>query len=148
MSRRSALILSGGILTGLFIGVVFMSAIASQTRQAAPPPPKLGGQQVPAKRYQIQFEQKYDLYCSFYGGDQTTYRNCRILGFIGPVEDSAKARQDAGSSGLGLSSVISSPSYYTEYFDRWLVLELEDGRLAYIPPTAIKYIEQSSSKRQ
>jgi hypothetical protein len=31
-------------------------------------------------------------------------------------------------------------------FDRWLVLELSDGRLAYIPPSAIKYLEQASNQ--
>ena len=28
---------------------------------------------------------------------------------------------------------------------RWLVLELADGRLAYVPPAAVRYIEQASS---
>jgi hypothetical protein len=130
------------------MGIVFMSAIASPMSKADPAPPKLGGQPVPAKRYDIQFDQKYDLHCSFYGGDQTTYGNCRILGFVGAREESAKARQNADSSGLAFSSFISSASYYTEYFDRWIVLELTDSRLAYIPPSAIKYIEQSSSEHK
>ena len=42
-------------------------------------------------------------------------------------------------------SYLSSGSAH-RYFDRWLVLELSDGRLAYIPPTALKYLEAAKAE--
>jgi hypothetical protein len=138
MSRWGRFILVGGVLlTGLFI-----YAIASQPTRGVPRPPELGGQQVPAKAYQIRFDRKYDLFCSFYQEEPTTYRNCKILGFTGrDEEESAGTGRASGSSGFVFSSASSQ---YREYFDHWLVLELADGRLAYIPPSAVKYIEEAS----
>jgi hypothetical protein len=33
-------------------------------------------------------------------------------------------------------------------FDHWLVLKLADGRLAYLAPSAVKYIEEASAKNK
>ncbi len=41
----------------------------------------------------------------------------------------------------------SGSSYsYRGYFEHWLVLKQDDGRLAYIPPSAVKYLEQAAPK--
>ena len=84
------------------------------------------------------------MYCSFFEKESTIYNYCKIVGFTGGGDDSARSRRLSGSSSFSISSAVSSASYYTEYFDQWLVLELMDGRLAYIPPGAVKYIEQAS----
>lgn len=146
MSRRGIFILGSGIviLAGFLFLALLIYAVASPTPPTAPRPPELGGQQVPAKVYEIQFDQKYDLFCSFYQEELTTYRSCKILGFTGHGEESARPGRASGASGFAFSSGSGSASYYTQYFDHWLVLELADGRLAYIPPSAVKYIEEAS----
>ena len=147
MSRRGCLILCGGILAVLMLSLLFYYGVP-RTTPAAPRPPELGGQQVPAKVYEIRFDQKYDLFCSFYREEPTIYRNCKILGFTGGGEESARSGRASGSGGFAFSSGSGSASYYREYFDHWLVLELADGRLAYIPPNAVKYIEQASTGKK
>ena len=143
MSRRGSLILGGGILAGLLFLALIINGVASQSTPKAPRPPELGGQQVPDKVYEIQFDQHYDLFCSFYPEEPTIYRNCKILGFTGGRTTPSRA---SGSGGISGFSGSGSASYYTEYFDHWLVLEMADGRLAYIPPHAIKYIEEATSE--
>lgn len=49
-------------------------------------------------------------------------------------------RAEATAEDRGGSSLSSSAH---RYFDRWLVLELADGRLAYVPPNVIKYLERA-----
>jgi hypothetical protein len=71
MTRRKTLILSFAALAGLMLAGLFISVIASSTPRRAPAPPELGGQKVPAKRYEIRFDQKYDLFCSFYESERT-----------------------------------------------------------------------------
>lgn len=144
MSRRGCSVLCGGILTGLMLGLLLYYAVP-QTAPAAPRPPEVGGQQVPTRAYEIQFDQKYDIFCSFYREEPTIYRNCKVLGFIGRGEEPAGSGRASGSGGFVFSSGSGSASSYREYFDHWLVLELSDGRLAYIPPNAVKYIEQAST---
>jgi hypothetical protein len=128
----------------LVLSVLFYYAVP----RTAPRPPELGGQQVPAKVYEIRFDQKYDLFCSFYREEPTIYRNCKILGFTGRGEESGGSSRASGSAGFVFSSGSGSASNYREYFDHWLVLELADGRLAYIPPDAVKYIEQASTGKK
>jgi hypothetical protein len=64
------------------------------------------------------------------------YRNCRILGLTG-VED--------GDSGSFSKSNIGPRR---EWFDDMLVLEMSDGRLAYIPPSSVKYFEGTAEPMQ
>jgi hypothetical protein len=142
MSRRGSLILGSGVLGLLLLVVFLIYGAASRTAPQAPRPPELGGQQVPAQVYEIRFDRKNDLFCSFYGEEPTTYRNCRILGFTGRGEETSRTGRASGSGGF--SSFSGSVSYATEYFDHWLVLRLADGRLAYIPPNAVKYIEEAA----
>ncbi len=145
MSRRNTFILGGGVLAGLTLISFVVLVLASQTPKESPPRPELGGQKVPGKHFEIEFAQKYDLFCSFYGTERTIYNDCKILGFTGDDDESARSRRASRSGGFAFVSSVSSGSYYN-HFERWLVLELSDGRLAYIPPTAVKYIEQASSR--
>lgn len=132
MSRRGHFFLWGGILAGLLI-VNIVYWISLPIAPAGLHPPEIGGQKVPAEHFEIRFDQKYDLYCSFYSEEPTVYRGCLILGFTGSGE---------GAGGFSLSS--QSASSYGKNFDHWLVLKLDDGRLAYIPTHSVKYIEQAS----
>lgn len=147
MSRRRRSWLLGGLLAGFLIVLCFVYGIGSQPVTRAPRPPELGGQKVPDAVFDIRFDRQYDLFCSFFSEQPTIYRNCTILGFTGRGEESTSS---ARGSGIG---VFSSPSgsgsaYYERYFDHWLVLKLADGRLAYIPPGAVKYIEEASAKNE
>ena len=101
------------------LSLLFYYAVP-RTTPAAPRPPELGGQQVPAKVYEIRFDQKYDLFCSFYPEEPTIYRNCRILGFTGRGEESAGSGRASSSGGFAFSSSSGSSSYYREYFNHWL----------------------------
>ncbi len=83
MSRRGCFILGGSFLAVLILGLLFYSLVPRETSPATPRPPELAGQQVPAKVHEIPFDQKYDLFCSFYREEPTTFRDCKILGFTG-----------------------------------------------------------------
>ena len=140
MSRRGILILVGGFLAGSLVAISLIYGLGSQ---AAPHPPQPGGQKVTDTVYKIRFDRQYDLFCSFYK-EPTIYRNCRILGFTGRGKGLAGSGLASGGSSFGSVS-MSAPSD-AEDFDHWLVLKLADGRLAYIPPGAIKYIEEAAGK--
>ncbi len=147
MAPSSRRILIGSVLAALtiiFFGV-FTYAIALQFTPPRVRPPELGGQKVPAKLFEVRFDQRYDIFCSFYEKEATVYRNCKILGFTGNDEESEAAARESGSGSLGFSSASLSDYYPVRYFHHWLVLELSDGRLAYIPPNAVKYMEQAST---
>lgn len=147
MSRRGRTILAGNLIAGLVIIVAFIYGVGSQSATRAPRPPELGGQKVPDTVFDIRFDKKYDLFCSFYAEEPTIYHNCTIVGFTGRGEESTRSGQ---SSGFGVFSVASGSgsTYYERYFDHWLVLKLADGRLAYIPPSSVKYIEEASAKNK
>lgn len=143
MSRRGRSLLIGGLLFGLAIALVVIYGVASPHTPEAPRPPELGGQKVPEKVFDIQFDRPYDLFCSFYGPEPMVFRNCTIVGFSGRGEDSARSGR---TSGIGVfSSPSGSSSYsYQRHFEHWLVLRRADGRLVYIPPEAVKYIEEAA----
>ena len=147
MSRRSRTVLVSSLLAGLVITVTVIYVVVSQSAAQAPRPPELGGQKVPDTVFDIRFDKQYDLFCSFYREEPTVYRNCTIVGFTGRGEESTRS---GGGSGFGLFSSPSGSgsSYYERYSDHWLVLKLADGRLAYVPPAAVKYIEEASAKNQ
>lgn len=130
MSKRTILILAGCVLVALLVTVATLFAV--WPRPTAAKAPEIGGQSAPAHIREIDFSRRYDAYCSFFGSEPTVFRGCKVVGFTGP--------DSAAEEGLGLSS-----GYGRRYFDRWLVLELSDGRLAYIPPSALKYLEVSKA---
>jgi hypothetical protein len=140
MSRTGCFILGGGLLAVAILSLLFYIAIPSRRAPANPRPPALAGQRVPAQLYEIPFDQKYDLYCSFFREEVKEFRDCKILGFTGRDEE------PAGSGSLIFSSPSGSGSYSERYFDHWLVLELSDGRRAYIPLNAVRYIEQAAKR--
>jgi hypothetical protein len=142
MSLRGKLITAGLVVGGL----VALSLLFWALAPGAPRPPELGGQQVPDTVYEIPFDRQYDLYCSGYGNEKfTVHRNCQILGFTGRGEENSRGRR--GSAFIGFSGLSGSGvSSYAEFFEHWLVLKLPDGRLAYIPPNSVQFIEESSPK--
>jgi len=144
MSPRGRVFLWSGLVLGCPVLVLCIYGLTSGTAPAGPRPPELGGQQAPARAFEIRFDRPYDVYCSAYSEQPLIYRGCKILGFTGRIDDSARAGQESGS--FAFSSSSGSGSYSREYFDHWLVLELSDGRQAYVPPSAVKYIEQAAPK--
>jgi hypothetical protein len=117
---KSRILLFVGLAIALLVGWGIWSA--SQPRQVLPP--AVAGQQAPAQVQDIDFTLRYDVHCSFADREATVFRGCKVVGFTGP--DSQPGKFSGSSVG---------------YFDRWLVLELNDGRLAYIPPNSLKYLE-------
>ena len=138
MSRRGTLILAGGLTAACLAFIVLISRINSRSTPVPPRPPELGGQRVPATIFEIRFDRRYDLHASMDRGEPALFRDCKILGFTGEGEDAGSSR--AGSGGFSSGSYSSRE----RYFEHWLVLELADGRLAYIPPSAVKYIEEAA----
>lgn len=133
MTKRTVLIAAGSV--GVLAAVVAAAAAigaASRPRPAEVRPPEIGGQQAPAAVREIDFARRYDAHCLFFGDTPTVFRGCKVVGFTGP---------DTQPGGEPRSSFLSSPGSSQRYFHRWLVLELSDGRLAYVPPSALKYLE-------
>lgn len=145
MSQRGIALLVGCMTAGLFTIALLVYAVAPEPERRAPRPPELAGQQVPNSVFDIRFDKRYDLFCSFFSEEPTIYHGCKFLGFTGRGEES----NPSGRSGGGMfSSPSGSGSYYydSRHFDHWLVIELKDGRRAYIPPESVKYIEEASTK--
>lgn len=137
MTKRTVLIAAGcgAVLAATAAAVAVAAAFRPRTPEARPP--EVGGQPAPSAVRVIDFTRRYDAYCEFFRDAPTVFRGCKVVGFTGPDEPTAGDR--SGGSYL-LSSGSGSGSGY-RYFDRWLVLELSDGRLAYVPPSAVKYLE-------
>ena len=92
-------------------------------------PPTIAGQAVPEQRYQVDFSKRYDLIVDSYRSERVI-ENCLIKGLT--------EKADSDSSG-GLSRI----SKY-RCFDEWLVVELLDKRLAYLPQRSVRIIEETS----
>jgi hypothetical protein len=105
-------------------------AVVART-YASPQPPIIAGQAVSASVVAIDFTKRYDLHCSLLADKLTVYGKCKIIGFTG----------EAGSGSSGPS--IGYGGFYAYYFNAWLVLEREDGRRAYLPPSSLKFMEES-----
>lgn len=88
-----------------------------------------------ARLVDVGFDQRYDVYCVLISDSSTVYRNCQILGLTG-----YEAHKSAGS----FSSEMKARWDVGQLFDGMLVLETEDGRLAYVPSGSVKYIEETS----
>jgi len=80
----------------------------------------------------VGFSQRYDVYCVLIPDSSTVYRNCQILGTTG--RDESKSTE--------LHSLAWKGHWDVDLFEKMLVLETEDGRLAYIPPGSVRYIEE------
>jgi hypothetical protein len=88
---------------------------------------------VPAQRFQLDLEKRYDLFVDRSGGNTQVFRGVKILGFTGPDQDGSDGNPKSGSSGYS-------------FFDRWLVAEQAGGRRVYIPPHGIYAIEESEGQ--
>ncbi|MCU0702573.1 MAG: hypothetical protein MUF18_01115 [Fimbriiglobus sp.] len=120
MSTRARIILFVVLAVLVVGGLGAWTVFQSQQIQ----PPSIAGQQAPSQVRGMDFGLRYDVHCSFGDRESTIFRGCKVVGFTGPDQLPGK---------FGGSSLV--------YFDRWLILELNDGRLAYIPPTSLKYLE-------
>jgi len=84
----------------------------------------------------VPLHKRYDLYGDLFPETTTIYRNCRILGLTGVNDDHS-----------GMISKSSAGRHH-EWFDDMLVLELSDGRLAYVPVSSVKYFEETAESMQ
>lgn len=129
------LIIVGCAVAGVVV-VLALVAIKNRSGEASRPtprPPELVGQPLPADTFEIDFGKRYDLHCAAVGDHAVVLHSCKIIGSTGP----------------GHHPQIPSP--YAELYaqalpsGRWLVLELPDGRRAYVPPESVRLIEESES---
>lgn len=138
MKRRRLLFVAGALLSSLLVMIAIAWATSSGRTPSAPRRPELGGQPVPASVYDIKFDRRYDIHCSFSRIEPTVYRGCLILGITGRGEEQAERRPRSSSSSLSSYGAV-------EPFEHWLVLGLADGRKAYIPPRSVEYIEEAGT---
>ena len=123
MSRKWLLV-AAGCLLGVAAVVGSFVVSASRPKPAEPQPPEIGGQRAPSLVREIDFTRRYDAHCAFLEKEVTVFRGCKVVGFTGPATPGKE------SSGRG-DSFSSSGGYH--HFDRWLVLELSDGRMTPCP---------------
>lgn len=134
MAKQRVLILAGCVGVLIAGGAVVASiALTARPQPSKVQPPEIGGQAAPAAVREIDFGKRYDAHCSFFGDEPTVFRGCKVVGFTG--------RDTPGEEGTSYSSSGSTH----QFFNRWLVLELSDGRLAYIPPADLKYLESAKT---
>jgi hypothetical protein len=115
-------------IAGLIVGgtIAFWSLLGLQffIKEATPSAPRIAGIKVPEKTYEIDFSKRYNLTLDLRSGPNT-YSDCLIKGFT--------------------KSQPESFSRY-EYFNAWLVVELPDGRIVYLPPHDVTMIEESKPR--
>jgi hypothetical protein len=129
------LLIAGGILVAALI-IVFVIAARNRTqatREAVTRPPQLAGHTVPEATFEIDFGKRYDLHCFPAGTHEVVLRRCKILGSAGGMVQ--RPRLPIGDEELVMPGV---------YPGRWLVLELSDGRKAYVPPESVRLMEESA----
>ena len=119
------------------------AARVSAERQKPPYQPiQLAAHSEHAELIDVGFTRRYDVFCLLFPEQptvSTVYRDCRILG--------TTDREGVKSSDFATFSKTArwAPSHL---FGRMLVLETSDGRLAYIPPDSVRYIEEASASNQ
>ncbi len=86
-------------------------------------------QQIPERAFVLDVSKRYDVTCAQEGKEPRTYKHVKLLGFVGKPK-----KGDGGD-------LVSSAG---DYFEKWMVLELSDGRRAYIRPRTIDIIEESA----
>lgn len=118
----------GFLLLGGIVAFILSMGLLAAVRPGRDRVPEVAGQQIPKTVHRIDFSKRYDLVVRGWGSERLVYRNCRIIGVTGNGDSSGGSRSDYG-------------------WDKWIVLELEDQRLAYIPPNSIFSIEQAAPAR-
>lgn len=114
----------GCIVGAMAVSFLMLAAQVYLSVAAEPSPPKIAGHDVPAEVFKVDFSRRYNLKLdSRYGQD--SYDNCLIKGFT----------YDEKEGGRGIS-----------YFEKWLVVELADGRLVYLSPHNIRVIEEAAEQ--
>lgn len=139
----SRALLGCGMVAALAVFLLVLASwpVAKRTASSSTPRAALAGQEVPAHRFDLAFDQKYDLHCQFNGQAQT-FRNSQVLGFTGRDDPAARGGAGGFAPGPG-SSFSSSAGSYGVWFEHWLVIALDDGRKAFIPPHSVLYIEEA-----
>ena len=135
MDNRKLIII--GCVAAAIVVVLAAIAIRNRSEQNRPTarPPELIGQPLPATTFEIDFAKRYDLHCAAVGDHAVVLHRCKIIGSTGPGRHP------------------SVPSPYAELYaqamgsGRWLVLELPDGRRAYVPPESVRLIEESAEEK-
>ena len=124
------------VILGVAIGMLGSMLVCGYARRSGHERrPTIAGQQVPEGRFRLDFSKRYDLILGqrFEEGTRTM-EGVRILGFTSPRGPGTQAE----GGGNGTSSY--------DYFDHWIVGDLPDGRLTYIPAGSILAIEESVRK--
>ena len=109
MSKEKALIAFVlPFFAGFLCGVITFCTVS--TKSEPPRPPRLAGQNVPDKLFNIDFAKRYNLLLRSSDAPNNRYENVQLLGFTGRIE---------------------TGGFKGGYFDHWLVLQL-----AWIPTDA------------
>lgn len=119
----------GFIVLGAAVGLLGFAFLNTSFYDEPARIPRVGGQEVPQKKFPLDFSRSYHL-VTRESGRERVYQNVKILGYTGStVKDTA-----------------GEPSGGYNYFDRWLAIELPDKRRAYLPANSIASIEEIEAR--
>ena len=123
-----------GVVVGALGSVVLFGIVRGRSNDERRP--VIAGQQVPERRFRLDFSKRYDLIVGqrFHEEVTRTIEGVRILGFTSLREDEAETK--------GVKDAQTS----NDYFDHWIVGELRDGRLTYVPPGTILSVQESAQE--
>jgi hypothetical protein len=137
MLDRRLLIVGGILVVALVVVLVITARNRTQaSRAAAARPPELVGRSVPEATFDIDFSKRYDLHCFPAGTHEVVLRRCKVLGSTAGMTQ--RPRLPLGDEEYVLPGV---------YTGRWLVVELQDGRKAYVPPETVRLMEESAESQ-
>jgi len=111
----------------LLAGILILSCGSGQSSEQ--PTESVSTKTTTETPFVLDMSKRYDVTCSVEGKAPQVYTNVKILGFLGKPGKGEKGRDIVSRAG--------------GYFEHWMVLELGDGRRAYIRPRAIDIIEES-----
>jgi hypothetical protein len=116
------------LIFGLVVATGLFFLVTRKDKKEAQTPPQIAGQNVPERYLSIDFTKAYDIYLN----DKSILRRCKIIGFTGTAPNAPQGRFDSGE--------------YSRFWDKWLVIQFSDKRLAYFTPGTIKRLEEVAVK--
>lgn len=117
----------GGATIGFFAGMIVVAYFSAKARRARSKGPKLAGSTIPELGEGLDLSKRYDI---TYSGDWSSnfvehLNDVKIVGYVGSDNDETTKMYMRG---------------------RWLVVEFNDGRRAYLMPSSIVALRQSAGR--
>ena len=120
--------LLGGATIGFFAGMILVAYLSARARRARAEGPKLAGSAIPELGQGLDLSKRYDITYSGEWGSNFVERldDVRIAGYVGRDNDE-----------------MGSKVYMR---GRWLVVEFNDGRRAYLMPSSLVALREAAPR--